>query len=306
MSFETIPSSVNSLSSAQDEAVSDMHAVDQPSAPLRSRRAIVTRTAGRQHGPVKRLVSPSDLGEVLKPFVFLDYFDNSMKADMRFSMHPHSGLATTTVLLEGEVAYEDTTGASGIMPSGGVEWMNAGKGVWHDGQARGDGPVRGYQLWVALPPELELGAPHSQYLSASEIPRTGPARVILGRYGNAESPVPVPRGINYLLVRLSAGEQWQYTPPAGHTVAWLGVQRGALRVAGESVSNEVVVFAESEDVLAFTASEDSEFVIGSAVPHPHDLVLGYYSVHTSPEALRVGEARIAEIGAQLRRRGRIG
>jgi hypothetical protein len=44
-------------------------------------RAIVTRTAGRQHGPVKRLVSPSDLGDVLKPFVFLDYFDSSVEAE---------------------------------------------------------------------------------------------------------------------------------------------------------------------------------------------------------------------------------
>lgn len=272
---------------------------------LRDGRTIVTRTAGLQHGPVKRLVSPSDLGQMLKPFVFLDYFDSSVNADMRFSMHPHSGLATTTVLLEGEVEYEDTTGASGIMPAGGVEWMNAGKGVWHDGRARGDGPVRGFQLWVALPPELELGEPHSQYLSANEVPRSGPARVILGRYGNVQSPVPAPANINYLLVRLSAGEQWQYKPPAGHNVAWLSIQHGALRIADESICNELVVFDESEDVLAFTADEDSEFVLGSAVPHPHNLVLGYYSVHTSSAALRVGEARINEIGAQLHRRGRI-
>jgi redox-sensitive bicupin YhaK (pirin superfamily) len=210
------------------------------------------------------------------------------------------------VLLEGEVEYEDTTGASGIMPSGSVEWMNAGRGVWHDGRARGDGPVRGFQLWVALPPELELGEPRSEYLSANEIPHTGPARVILGRYGNVESPVPAPADINYLLVRLAAGEQWQYTPPAGHSVAWLSIQRGALRIADERISNELVVFDESEDVLAFTADEDSEFVLGSAVPHPHNLVLGYYSVHTSAEALRAGEARIMEIGTHLRRRGRIG
>jgi redox-sensitive bicupin YhaK (pirin superfamily) len=252
------------------------------------------------------LVSPGELGEMLKPFVFLDYFDSSVEAEMRFSMHPHSGLATTTVLLEGEVEYEDTTGASGIMPAGGVEWMNAGRGVWHDGRARGDGPVRGYQLWVALPPELELGEPYSQYLSASEVPRSGPARVILGRYGGAESPIPAPPDINYLLVQLSAGEQWQYTLPAGHNVAWLSVQRGALRIADEPISDELVVFGESDDVLVFTADEDSEFVLGSAVPHPHNLVLGYYSVHTSAEALRAGEARINEIGAQLRRRGRIG
>jgi redox-sensitive bicupin YhaK (pirin superfamily) len=282
-----------------------MQTITHASDPLLRGKSIVTRTTGRQHGPVNRLVSPGDLGEMLKPFVFLDYFDSSVEAEMRFSMHPHSGLATTTVLLEGEVEYEDTTGASGVMPAGGVEWMNAGMGVWHDGRARGDGPVRGYQLWVALPPELELGAPQSQYLSASEVPRIGPVRVILGRYGNVESPVPAPAGINYLLVRLSAGEQWQYTPPAGHKVAWLSVQRGALRIADEPISNELVVFGESHDVLAFTADEDSEFVLGSAVPHSHNLVLGYYSVHTSSEALRAGEARIKEIGAQLRRRGRI-
>ncbi|MGA7816342.1 pirin family protein [Caballeronia sp.] len=283
-----------------------MKTLAHSSTSLRGGRAIITRTAGRQHGPVKRLVSPSDLGEMLKPFVFLDYFDSSVDTGMRFAMHPHSGLATTTVLLEGEVEYEDTTGASGVMPAGGVEWMNAGRGVWHDGHARGDGPVRGYQLWVALPPELELGEPLSQYLSASEIAQTGPAHVILGRYENVESPIPAPAGINYLLVRLAAGEQWQYTPPAGHNVAWLSVQRGALLIADEHIANELVVFDESADALAFTADEDVEFVLGSAVPHPHNLALGYYSVHTSPETLRAGEARIREIGAQLRRRGRIG
>ena len=269
-------------------------------------RTIVTRTPGRQHGPINRLVSPSDLGEMLKPFVFLDYFDSSAAAGMQFSMHPHSGLATTTVLLQGEVDYEDTTGASGILPIGGVEWMNAGRGVWHIGGARGDGPVRGYQLWTALPPELELGAPLSRYLSASEIPLTGPARVVLGRYGEVESPVPVPSGINYLIVRLKAGERWQYTPPAGHNVAWLSVQRGALQVAEEFIRDELVVFDESEDVLTITAEQDSEFVLGSAVAHPHNLVLGYYSVHTSLEALHAGETRIKEIGAQLRRAGRLG
>jgi hypothetical protein len=40
---------------------------------------------------------------------------------------------------------------------------------------------------------------------------------------------------------------------------------------------------------------ETEFVLGSPVPHRHDLVTGYYSVHTSQEALAAGERRIAEI-----------
>jgi len=39
-----------------------------------SAREIVYRTRGYTGGPITRLVSPSDLGELIKPFVFLDHF----------------------------------------------------------------------------------------------------------------------------------------------------------------------------------------------------------------------------------------
>jgi len=278
---------------------------DRRSSSLRGTRTIVARTKGRQHGPVNRVFSPGDLGSLLKPFVFLDYFHLPADSDARFAMHPHSGLATTTILLDGEVRYEDTTGASGVMSAGSVEWMNAGGGVWHDGVPEGSTPVRGYQLWTALPRDIELGKPKSQYLSAGELPTTGPVRVILGRYDNVESPVSAPPGINYLHVRLRAGTRWRYVPPAGHVIAWLSVQSGVLRFADQRICDELAAFSESEDVLEFVAEADTEFVLGSAVPHPHELVLGYYSVHTSEETLRAGEARIAEIGKELRRSGRI-
>jgi len=38
-------------------------------------RQIALRKRGHSHGPVIRLVSPGDIGELIKPFVFLDYFD---------------------------------------------------------------------------------------------------------------------------------------------------------------------------------------------------------------------------------------
>ena len=38
-------------------------------------RQIVLRTRGHAHGPITRLVSPGDVGEMIKPFVFLDYFE---------------------------------------------------------------------------------------------------------------------------------------------------------------------------------------------------------------------------------------
>ncbi len=41
----------------------------------KNEREMVRRTRGTSHGPITRLVSPSDLGQAIKPFVFLDYFD---------------------------------------------------------------------------------------------------------------------------------------------------------------------------------------------------------------------------------------
>src|SRR5271154_2524827 len=128
-------------------------------------RQIVFSTSGHRHGPITRLVSPSDVGEMIKPFVFLDHFEVVARPQPLFGIHPHSGIATLTVVLRGGLAYEDTTGKTGMVAKDGLEWMKAGNGVWHDGGPTLGEPLRGFQLWVALPPSEENAAPESQYIA---------------------------------------------------------------------------------------------------------------------------------------------
>jgi redox-sensitive bicupin YhaK (pirin superfamily) len=250
-------------------------------------------------------MSPGDLGEILKPFVFLDLFDNRGEAFPSFGLHPHSGLATLTYVAEGSVSYEDTNGASGVLRAGGMEWMRAGKGVWHAGGAADPGRTRGFQLWIALPPHLELGPSESVYQVEADIPSTGPARVLLGEYDGARSAITAPSPINYLAVALKAGERWRYQPPGGHSALWLAIGKGRLRGTDLLEHGEIAVFEPGEAAVNFVAVEDAEFVIGSAVPHRYDLVLGYYSVHTSAEALQAGEAQIEAIQHSLVAPGRL-
>jgi redox-sensitive bicupin YhaK (pirin superfamily) len=269
-------------------------------------RAIVHRTRGSTHGPITRLVSPSDLGELLKPFVFLDLFSFQPTAGHKgFGMHPHSGIATLTFMIEGDVGYEDTTGKQGVLPAGGVEWMRAGNGVWHTGAPVGGSPIRGFQLWVALPASQENAPAQSLYLAPSQVPQEGPVRVLLGRHGAVQSAIPAPAAMNYLALRLNDGERWRYTPPAGHTVAWIAVSAGRLDAGGAVGTGELAVFEESGESIDFVADGDTAFVLGSAVKHPHELVMGYYSVHTSKATLAEGEAEIRRIGTRLRQDGRL-
>ena len=191
-------------------------------------RQIVHRTHGRRHGPITRLMSPSDLGQSLKPFVFLDLFDDEGTSFSGFGWHPHSGIATLTYLWEGSVRYEDTTGAGGFLPTGGVEWFKAAGGAWHGGGGGNSGRSRGFQLWIALPPEHELGSAESIYQKPQDVRTKGPAAVLLGTLGEVSSPLKAPSSINYLAVRLKAGQTWHYEPPADHTICWVALASGSL------------------------------------------------------------------------------
>ncbi len=278
--------------------------------PMTTSRAIVYRTLGDKHGAITRLMSPSDLGEHLKPFVFLDHFEAQAASFPGFGMHPHSGIATLTCMLQGSASYEDTTGEKGkqgLLPEGGVEWMQAGGGVWHSSSPTSGSTMRGFQLWVALPPAFENAAAYSSYIAPEVIPQVGPARLLLGQYDGANSEITPPSDMNYLAVTLKTGDSWTYQPPAGHSVAWAALSRGKLSVGevadAPMAAGEMVVFDHSTGSITFQALASSEpgaeFVVGSAVPHAHALVLGRYSVHTSPAALQQGESTIKQMGVAL-------
>jgi redox-sensitive bicupin YhaK (pirin superfamily) len=249
-------------------------------------------------------MSPSDLGEHLKPFVFLDLFEADMRALAGgMPVHPHSGIATVTVFTEGNATFDDPHAGHGIIGYAGVEWVRAGQGMWHGKElSAGTSPtVQGFQLWIALPPDLETAEPEAQYIGSEQIPGIGPARVIVGSYTGAASPVRAPYGINYLLITLKPGALWTYEPPRDHTIAWVAVASGVLH-AGERLSHgELAIFDNSQAPIVFEggAGVGATFVLGSAVPHAYPLHLGSYSVHTSAEALATGERHIRELKQRL-------
>ncbi|HEY3599319.1 MAG TPA: pirin family protein [Paraburkholderia sp.] len=250
-------------------------------------------------------MSPSDIGQSIKPFVLLDRFVIDSSSPFNFPLHPHSGIATLTALLDGSLHIVDSRGIPKTLNPGAMEWMQAGRGIWHGGLVHPSGVVRGYQLWVALPPTLELAEPSEQFSPAEDIPVEGPARVLLGQLNGAESPLRVPLPMTYLHVELNAGEHWRYDPPEGYDVLWIALYSGSLD-AGEPIGEgEFVVFDDSGRGVDFVAHGNCGFMLGSAQRSPFDLVEGYFSVHTNAAALRFGELEIARVAAQLRVEGRL-
>lgn len=274
-------------------------------------RTIDLRTRGNPHGFIRRMVSPGDIGERIKPFIFLDYVGGKIAPGTGFGFHPHSGIATLTYQVNADIAYEDTTGQKGRVKATGLEWMRAGSGTWHQGSIYPQAEsVMGFQLWVSLPPPVEDGPPEGLYVAPEQVPQVGNVRVLLGSYGGATHPIPAPSPMVYLDVVLNPGETWSFTPPAGHTIGWAMVYAGRAQICGEAVESELVVLNESDGAFTVEALEPAaetpcRVLVGCALKHPHPLVLGRYSVHSNRASLAQGEANIVAIGQQLRRDGRL-
>jgi redox-sensitive bicupin YhaK (pirin superfamily) len=269
-------------------------------------RHITLRSPGQRHGAITRLMSPGDVGQLTKPFVFIDYVDAPGGAGPKFGFHPHSGIATLTFPITFDIEHVASSGQVDMVHRGGVEWVIAGGGVWHRARPLSTEPMQGFQLWFALPPSHERGPAHTRFIRPGDVPRSGSVTVLLGSHGDAVSPLATPLDANCLWVELRDGEAWSYSPPPAHQVAWVFAQTGTLEVSGERLFRELAVFEEGNRSLNFRAVGDCAFLLGSATKHAYELVLGSHSVHTDAAALAAGTRRIAEIGEQLQRDGRLG
>ena len=116
-----------------------------------------------------------------------------------FDWHPHRGIETITVVLEGELEHHDNRGGHGILKAGDVQWMTAGKGLLHREMAYNKNPVHTLQLWVNLPADKKMIEPRYQRSSRQSSPskkrrrkRNGlEVRVFSGRSGNVIGPETV-------------------------------------------------------------------------------------------------------------------
>ena len=112
------------------------------------------------------------------PFVFLDHMrpthlSNYQNLDV--GPHPHIGLSTLTYLFEGSIMHCDSLGSEIEIKPGAVNWMTAGKGIVHSERTpeylrSSEKMLHGFQIWVALPKELEKMEPSFVHIEEEEIP----------------------------------------------------------------------------------------------------------------------------------------
>lgn len=108
----------------------------------------------------------------IDPFLMLDMFSSDNPDDYiaGFPPHPHRGFETVTYMLDGKMLHRDHMGNEGLLKSGGVQWMTAGRGVIHEERPQQEsGLMRGFQLWVNLPAAEKMKPAAYQNIEPEEV-----------------------------------------------------------------------------------------------------------------------------------------
>ena len=220
--------------------------------------------------------------ERMDPFILLDYnspfYFPPTDRPRGVSVHPHRGFETVTIAYQGKVAHHDSSGNSGVIGVGDVQWMTAASGIlhkeYHEEQfSKEGGYFQMVQLWVNLPAKYKMSAPKYQGITNSQINKyslkdgMGVVEVIAGNYGNVTGAASTFSPVNMFNARLEEGGKAGFDFPATYNTALL-VVAGEIDVNGTQTvaENHFVLFENEGEHFSVEATKKAIVLILSGEP----------------------------------------
>jgi redox-sensitive bicupin YhaK (pirin superfamily) len=228
----------------------------------------------------------------LDPFLMLDEFGSEEAADYiaGFPQHPHRGFQTVTYMLNGKMGHRDSEGNQGTIEDGGLQWMNAGRGIIHEEMPKQtEGRMRGFQLWVNLPASEKMSAPAYHDIPTANIPEVSSEngsliRVLAGEYQGQQGAVTTqavkPQFFDFHLV---ANELLRVDTQASHN-GFLYVYEGSVQVGDKSLHKGQLGVLEFTDSLVLKTASAARAILVSGEPIGEPIVqYGPFVMNTQEE-----------------------
>jgi hypothetical protein len=246
---------------------------------------------------VGRLI-PFRKKRMVGPFIFIDHMGPTELGPEKYmdvNQHPHIGLSTLTYLMQGAITHEDSIGTHEVIEPGSVNWMVAGKGVTHTERTpknlRNEKrifTVHGYQIWVALPKELEDIAPEFHHIAASELPQwkdqEATFKLVAGQGYGRKSPVPVHSNLFMVDIKTDADYELQL---AGELTGEIGITvvKGSVIACGDEIIAGNMLVSKTEDACRITVKAGSHVLLFGGEPFEEERFIYWNFVSHSKDKL---------------------
>ncbi|WP_245685711.1 pirin family protein [Streptomyces yerevanensis] len=206
-----------------------------------SRRTVARIEDGTHLGPDaqvddKSLMFSPQAPELTDPFLVLV---DDLFSEPGFEWHPHRGLETVTLVLDGVLEHGDSIGNSGTLTAGDVQWMTAGRGIIHRELAFRNERAHILQLWVNLPADKKMVDSRYQDLLATGRPTIdhdgAHIDLISGAAGGLTAPALTHWPISGSVITMEPGRSLDHVLP-GQDRAFFTVLAGAVSIGGRNVT----------------------------------------------------------------------
>ena len=217
----------------------------------------------------KQRVIGSEGWENTSPFLFLS--EDWFAAPGGFEEHPHRGMQTVTIVLDGAIEHRDHTGAHGVLRPGDVQWMTAGRGVLHSEMPYGGETAHTLQLWLNLPARMKMIPARYKDQRLADVPvrrfEGGEVRVYAGRSGAVSHPHGSDWPMSLLDIRMRKGARLAQEVAAADR-GFLYALEGMAEVGGARLSQGQVGWFEPGEAnkLSIAAEEDFRALLFAGEP----------------------------------------
>jgi len=224
----------------------------------------------------KRMVLRWDAYAQQSPFLHLS--EDWFAAPGGFETHPHRGMQTVTLMLEGALHHRDHTGADGVLRPGDVQWMTAGRGVLHSEMPHGSETAHTLQLWLNLPAAGKMIPARYVDQPLAEVPVRRLPGVAVRVYAGSSGDVVRPHGSHWPMmlvdVEMAAGRRFEQEIPPNFR-GFLYVLKGTAEIGSDRrklTAPEVAWFEPADgadgasDMIAITAGEDFRCLVFASPP----------------------------------------
>lgn len=245
---------------------------------------------------VGRLI-PFRKKRMIGPFIFIDHMGPTTLGPSKYmdvDQHPHIGLSTLTFMLEGEIMHEDSIGTQQRISPGSVNWMTAGKGVSHSERTPEDmrnGKVfnaHGYQIWVALPKELEEMEPEFHHIDGANLPKWNDEdaafTLVAGEGYGKKSPVP--SYSPFFMVQVKNKSTYELNVQ-GNLIGEIGIciVEGGILACEQSIEKGNILVSKVEDVCKITLKPNSHLLLFGGEPFEEERHIYWNFVSSSKEKI---------------------
>jgi len=226
---------------------------------------------------------PSAHVEQIDPFILLHHADVKVPTHIApkhagVGPHPHRGFSPVTFIFKGAVHHRDSRDNSSIIHEGGVQWMNAGRGIIHSERPPENimelgGRQEIIQMWVNTPAAHKMDEPSYQPFEASDFPlyktenEKAKAYIVAGELLGKSGPVKALSSLTAATIYMEAGGKLDIALPANHNAfLYLLNGEGNLTAYGKISGHHAYMLDNDGEGIGITADTSLRALLMTGAP----------------------------------------